>query len=183
MLRRAGSRVRDRSVLGAGVALVVLAACCAAAAAPGADVIRDHRADGAGLRHKPEIDIVRVAAANGPGGRAEFKIRMAGRLEPGHKTTRPFLLINTRGGRASTFEYLVLGPRVFRAVGKHYVKVGANRFAAHKRTWIYAFKPAVAGLEPGDRFGWSVLTARGKTADLAPDDHYRGFRIRASAGS
>ncbi len=164
-------------MLVATVGAVAVALSCALALAS-SDSIRDPRADTKALRHKPEIDIVRVQAADEAGRRAKFKISMAGRLDPQSKTTRPFILINTKGGNSSSFEYLVLGPRVFRAKGKHYVKVGANKFVARKRTWIYRFKPASVGLHEGDEFGWAVLTARRKAVDLAPNRHYRRFVVK-----
>lgn len=143
----------------------------------GNDSIRDRKGDTKALRAKPEIDIARVSAADESGGRVKFKITMHGRLEPEKKNTRPFILINTKGGGASEFEYLVLGPRVFKAVGKKYLKVGANKFLASRSTWIYRWKPASIGLGDGDSFGWAILTAKGNTVDLAPEDRYREFEI------
>lgn len=143
----------------------------------GDDAIRDRKGDGKGLKRKPAIDIARVYVADEAGHRLKFKIKMHGRLTPAKKNTRPFLLINTKGSRTSDFEYLVLGPRVFRALPKRYRKVGANKFVAKRRTWIYRFKPASIGLGDGDTFSWAVLTAKGKTTDLAPDRRYRPFRI------
>jgi hypothetical protein len=118
-----------------------------------------------------------VLVADEAGRRLKFKITMHGRLKPAKKNTRPFILINTRGGAASEFEYLVLGPRVFRVKGKGYEKVGANKFLAKKSTWIYRFKPTSVGLRDGDTFGWAILTAKGKTVDLAPNGRYRDFTV------
>ena len=144
----------------------------------GDDDVRDARGDTKGLKRKPEIDVVRVQAADEAGRRVKFKISMAGKLTPQNKNTRPILLINTKGGSASAFEYLALGPRVFEALGnEQYEQVGANKFLAKKRTWIYRFKPGRIGLTDGESFGWAVLTAKGETADLAPDDRYRDFEI------
>jgi len=169
-----GKRTRSGIVL----ALLVLALAGGSLALASDDSVRDPKGDTKALKRKPEMDVVRVTAADEAGRRVKFKITMAGRLKPSKKYTRPFILINTKGGTASAFEYLVLGPRVFRALGKHnYKKVGANKFLAKKSTWIYRFKPGSIGLHDGDTFGWAILTAKGKTADLAPDRRYRPFKI------
>ena len=173
-----GAGVGKRTWIGALVALLLIAVGGTSLALAGSDVVRDRKGETKALKRKPEIDITRVAAADEAGRRVKFKITMSGRLTPTNKNTRPFVLINTKGGSSSAFEYLVLGPRVFKALGnKQYEKVGANKFLAKRRTWIYRFKPGSFGLHDGDSFGWAILTARGKTADLAPDDRYRDFQI------
>jgi hypothetical protein len=143
------------------------------------DSVRDERGDTKALKRKPELDVVRVQAADEAGRRVKFKITMAGRLQPENNNTRPFILINTKGGGASAFEYLVLGPRVFRALGnEQYEQVGANKFLAKKHTWIYRFKPGRLGLTDGEHFGWAILTATRKAGDLAPN-RYRDFEIES----
>jgi hypothetical protein len=167
-----------RGIPAVAVLLIGAAALVAGPVAlAGYDSIRDRKGDTKALKAKPEIDIARVSAADEVGGRVKFKITMHGRLEPEKKNTRPFILINTKGGGVSEFEYLVLGPRVFKAVGKKYVKVGANKFIARRSTWIYRWKPASIGLADGEEFGWAILTAKGNTVDLAPADRYRDFEI------
>lgn len=161
----------------AGVGAAVAIALLAPLALAGSDSIQDREADSAALARKPQIDIARVAAADEAGGRVKFKVSMHGELTPAKRNTRPFILVNTRGGSSSRFEYLVYGPRVFEVVGKRYVKVGANKFDARRSTWIYRWKPASIGLGDGDEFGWAVLTAKGNTTDLAPDDRYRPFTV------
>ena len=175
-----GANGARRTWIAAAAALLVLAIAGASVALASSDSVRDREGDTKALKRKPEIDIVRVSAADEAGRRAKFKITMAGRLTPGNKNTRPFILINTRGSASAIedFEYLVLGPRVFKVVGDgNYDKVGANKFLARKSTWIYRFKPGSIGLHDGDSFGWAALTTKGKTADLAPDDRYRDFEI------
>jgi hypothetical protein len=152
-------------VLGAGFALA------------GNDTVRDKQGDSKALKKKPEIDLAKVLVADEAGRRLKYKITMHGRLTPEKKNTRPFVLINTKGSDTSPFEYLVLGPRVFKAKGKEYEKVGANKFLAKKSTWIYRFKPTSVGLRDGDTFGWAVLTAKGDTVDLAPDKRYRDYTV------
>lgn len=172
-VRRAGSAVAALvlvSVLG-----LLIAASLALA---GSDSIRDGANDTKELKGKPELDIARVAVADETGRRVKFKITMHGKLTPANKNTRPFILINTRGGSKSAFENLVLGPRVFKVVGEEqYQKVGANKFLAKRKTWIYRFKPRSIGLGDGDSFGWAVLTAKNNAADLAPNGSYRDFEI------
>jgi hypothetical protein len=173
-----GAAVGKWRVVAAAAAVLLVAVAGTSLALAGNDSIRDPKADTKALKRKPEIDIIRVSAADEAGRRVKFKMTMAAKLTPKNTNTRPFILINTKGGRASGFEYLVLGPRVFKVVGDDkYDKVGANKFLAKKSTWIYRFKPGSIGLHNGDSFGWAVLTAKGKTADLAPDDRYRDFKI------
>jgi hypothetical protein len=170
-----------RARIGAGViATLALAALCllvAGMATAGSDVLRDRKGDSRALKSKPEIDIARVLVADEAGRRLKFKITMHGKLRPQKTNTRPFILINTRGGKTSEFEYVVLGPRVFKAKKRGYEKVGANKFVAKKSTWIYRFKPRSIGLRDGDTFGWAVLTAKGRTTDLAPNKRYRSFTV------
>jgi hypothetical protein len=165
------------------VALVLTAAASGGVAAASAVTkVRDKKADTKALKRKPELDIRRVLANTERDGRVRFRITMQGRLKPNKKFTRPFVLINTRGGNRSRFEYMALGPRVFKRVNtkKEYRKVGANQFSAKRKTWVYRFQPEPLGLGPGDSFGFAVLTSKGKTSDLAPDRRYRNFEIDPS---
>ena len=169
---------RGRKIAGGLAATLLLGAVLAVAVATaGSDTVRDRQADTKALKKKPEIDLAKALIADEAGRRLKFKITMHGRLTPGKKNTRPFVLINTKGGSASDFEYLVYGPRVFRVKNGDYAKVGANKFTAKKSTWIYRFKPTSVGLRDGDEFGWAILTVKGKTADLAPNDRYRPFTV------
>jgi hypothetical protein len=181
-VRAEDERVRGVTGIGArlarGVAVAVaVAGFGVAAALAGTDSVRDKQGDTEALERKPEMDIAKVAVADEAGRRLKFKMTMHGKLEPSRSNTRPFILINTKGGSASSFEYLVLGPRVFEVQGEDYVKVGANKFVAKKSTWIYRFKPTSVGLRDGDTFGWAILTAKGKTVDLAPNGRYRDFEV------
>lgn len=170
------SMSRAKSALVAAVLIAVVGTSLAGAAGSGSSVT-DPRADSKALKRKPELDIRRASVADESGRRVKHKISMQGKLKPQKKFTRPFLLINTRGNSKSRFEYLVLGPRVFRRVGDNYEKVGANKFTTKRKTWIYRFKPGRIGLGVGDSYGWAVLTAKGKTVDLAPDARYVTHRI------
>jgi hypothetical protein len=172
-------RGRGRTIArGLAATLAVLVALGAGLALAGSDSVRDRKGDTKALERKPEIDLAKVLVADEAGRRLKFKITMHGKLEAGKKNTRPFVLINTKGSNASEFEYLVLGPRVFKVKKDgRYEKVGANKFLAKKSTWIYRFKPTSVGLRDGDRFGWAILTAKGKTIDLAPNRRYRSFEV------
>lgn len=154
---------------GLGVFAVVAVAFGAAGVA-GADTgaVTDAKKETAKLRAKPELDIVRATAGHAVGDRLKHKITMRGGLDPRSKNTRPFLLINTKGGASSAYEYAVLGPRVFRSTANGFVKVGANQFTARKRTWVYRFKPKSIGSPK--QYGWAALTSKGKTRDLAPNN-------------
>ena len=93
-------------------ALVVVGV--ADAAKSGSEMVVDKRADSKALKRKPELDIRRASASDEAGRRVKHKISMQGTLTPEKKFTRPFLLINTKGGSKSEFEYLALGPRLFK---------------------------------------------------------------------
>ena len=173
--------MRRFELLTATAVAATLAVASIAAAGTSSSTVRDPRADTKPLKRKPELDIRRASVGDESGGRVKHKISMQGSLKPGKKFTRPFLLINTRGGNRSRFEYLALGPRVFKRVGDGYRKVGANRFTTKRRTWIYRFKPGRLGLQPGDRYGWAALTSKGRANDLAPNSRYVTHRFGRAA--
>lgn len=164
-------------------AITVAAALGASGVALAGRTISDPRADMPGLKRKPELDIRRASAADQPRGRVKHKVRMQGRIKPGKKFTRPFVLINTRGNNKSKYEYLILGPRVFERKGREFEKVGASKVRTKRRAWVYSFRPERIGLEAGDSYGWAVLTSKGKTFDLAPNNRYVKHRIRDVAAS
>lgn len=159
------------------VVLALVVVGVAAGASSGEEVVLDKRGDSKALKRKPELDIRRASAGDESGRRVKHKIAMQGTLTPAKKFTRPFLLINTKGGSKSEFEYLALGPRLFKRAGDGFKKVGANQFTTKRKTWIYRFKPARIGLRPGDSYGWAALTSKGKAVDLAPNSRYVNHRI------
>ena len=90
------------------IAVAVVAALVVVTAAEGApskqggsSTLLDRRADSPKLKRRPELDIRRVTVAPESGNRVKFKISMQGKLKPGKKFTRPFVLVNTRGGSSS----------------------------------------------------------------------------------
>lgn len=156
-------------------ALMALLVAGAATAIGDGQTVRDRAKDTAELKRKGELDIVRATAGHAIGGKLKHKITMRERLKPGQKNTRPFILINTRGDATSDFEFLVLGPRVFKVTRKgKFRKVGANKFSARKRTWVYRFPASTFG-DP-ESYGWAALTAKGGTSDLAPNRRYKEHR-------
>ena len=164
--------------------LAIAALAAAAGAAAATEAVRDQRADTAVLKRKPELDIRRVSVADQSGDLLKYVVSVQGRLRPQRRFTRPFILINTRGGETSRSpEYMVFGPRVFKRDGDSFEKVGANRLTTRRKTWIYRFKPSRIGLGPGDTFGWSALIRKGKAVDLAPNARYIEHKIKPPAAS
>ena len=154
------------------IAVAITAIALIGAAVATAAVVRDQTRESSALRKSPELDIVRATAGSAAGeDRVKHKVTMRGKLKPGKKNTRPFILINTKGGPRSDFEYVVLGPRVFRATGDGFVKAGANQFSSRKRTWVYRFKTSTFGSPKS--YGWAALTSKGKATDLAPANAYQ----------
>ena len=151
-------------------ALVVVGV--ADAAKSGSEMVVDKRADSKALKRKPELDIRRASASDEAGRRVKHKISMQGTLTPEKKFTRPFLLINTKGGSKSEFEYLALGPRLFKRKGDGFVEGRRQPVHEQAQDRIYRFKPARIGLRPGDSYGWAALTSKGKAVDLAPNSRY-----------
>lgn len=128
------------------------------------------------LKRQAELDIVRIAAGHA-GGELRHKVRMRGRLKPRKNNTRPFILLNTRGGPSSNYEYLVSGKRVLKRVGPgNFKRVGSATVRTRKRTWIFRF-PASA-FKPGREYGWAALTSRGNASDVAPNRRYLVHRLK-----
>lgn len=159
---------------------LALAVAVAGVGLASANTVTDRKNDTRKLLNSPELDIVRVNVQNATGNRVKFKVKMRGRVDPDKSNTRPFILINTRGNDTSDFEYLVVGPRVFKKKGNDpenpkFTKVGANQFDTRKRTWIYRFKTDRIRVKRS--FEWAVLTAKGKTEDLAPNLVYAKHKL------
>ena len=162
------------------IAITALAATVAvgsAVATADNQSVNDRTRESKGLKQNPELDIVRSRAGHAVGARLKHSVVMRGKLKPAKKNSRPFILINTRGGKRSDFEYLVVGPRVFKVrPNGEYRKVGANRFNARKKTWVYRFKAKTIGSPKS--YGWAALTAKGKTIDLSPGRRYQSHQTR-----
>ncbi len=157
-------------------ALLTTAALLTGVAVADNQAVLDPSRDTPALKKKPQLDIVRASAGHAVGGKIKHKVTMRGKLTPKAKNTRPFILINTRGGDSSRFEYVVLGPRVLEVKGKRYIRAGANKFSARKRTWVYRFDPKSIGNPKS--YGWAALTSKGKAVDLAPNQRYKTHELR-----
>ena len=96
------------------------------------------------------------------------------RVRPARRRERPAIIINTRGGKRSTYEYIVLGSTIFRVPRKGAPKaVGDATLTAKRRRWSYRFDlDEIRGLGAG--YGWAATTQKrsGRFADVAPDRGY-----------
>jgi hypothetical protein len=163
--------MRSRATAGAlAAALAVTLVTFSTVAGADSTALRDPAKETNALKRQPELDIVRIAAGHS-GGQLRHKVRMRGRLKPDRKATRPFILLNTKGGPRSGYEYLVSGRRVLKRVGlNEFRRVGTASFRTRKRTWIFSFPASAFG--PGKRYGWAALTNRGRASDVAPNRRY-----------
>jgi hypothetical protein len=156
-------------------ALAVALVSLSAVAGADSTTLRDPAGETRVLKKQPHLDIVRVSAGHARG-ELRHKVRMRGKLKPNRKATRPFILLNTKGGPRSDYEYLVSGRRVLERVGANeFRKVGKASVRTRKRTWIYRF-PASA-FKPGKQYGWAALTSRGRASDIAPNRRYAVHRL------
>ena len=96
------------------------------------------------------------------------------RVRPARHRERPAIIVNTRGGKRSPYEFIVLGSTIFRVPAKGAPKpVGDAKLTASKRRWSYRFDlDEVRGLGAG--YGWAAVTQKrsGKFADVAPGRGY-----------
>ncbi|GIK78495.1 MAG: hypothetical protein EDQ89_11165 [Acidobacteria bacterium] len=155
----------------AAVALLLLAAV--AEAASGARVVRDPRFDTPYLSGHGRVDITRATAARDLGV-VRHSVTMRSPARPARPGERPAIIINTRGGRRSPYEYIALGSTIFRVPARGAPRaVGAAALTSKRRRWSYRFDlDDVPGLGAG--YGWAALTQRrgGDLADVAPDRGY-----------
>lgn len=165
--------IRKVELLVGLVAVLAIGLVAVVDAKPG--VVKDRIGETKWLKKKPVLDIVRAKASNAVGDRVKHKVTMRAKLKPRKSNTRPFILINTKGGKTSDFEYLALGRRLFEKKGKKFNKVGAVQMTTRKRTWVYRFKVKKLGVS--DSYDWAALTAKGKTRDLAPNRRYIGHDL------
>ena len=171
-------RTPTNIVLGRG-AFIALAACLlallvadAATAAP-ERTVRDPRFDTPYLSKHGRLDITK-ATAERKLTRVTHSVTTRAKAKPSRTRERPSILINTRGGRRSDYEFIVFGSTVFRVPRKGQpVAVASATLVAKKRTWRYRFDiDDVPGLGAG--YGWAAATQKqsGRFADVAPDNGY-----------
>jgi hypothetical protein len=156
------------------VSLFALLLAGSATAAP-ERTVRDPRFDTSYLSKHGRLDITKATAARGLS-IATHSVTTRAKLKPARTRERPTILINTRGGRRSNYEFAVFGSTVFRVPRQgRPVGVAAATLVARKRTWRYRFDiDDVPGLGAG--YGWAAATQRpgGRLADVAPDGGYVG---------
>jgi hypothetical protein len=166
-----GSRT-FRGLAALAVTLLLLAAGAEAAGAAKSSV-RDPRFDTPYLSRHGRVDITRATARRELGG-VRHSVTMRARVRPARHRERPAIIINTRGGKRSPFEYVVFNTTIFRVPKKGAPKaIGAAELAAKGRTWTYDFDlDEVRGLGAG--YGGAATTQKrsGKFADVAPGRGY-----------
>lgn len=165
---------RSRRVLrlaAAGVVLSLLAAVAAGAA--GERVVGDPRFDTPYLSDNGRVDITRATAARDLDV-VRHSVAVRAPIRPARHRERPAIIINTRGGKRSPYEYIVLGSTIFRVPAKGSPRaVGDAALTSKRRRWSYRFNlDRVPGFGAG--YGWAAITQRrsGKLADVAPDRGY-----------
>jgi len=167
-----GARSRSTlTLVAAGVALLLLAA--AAEAARAAKIVRDPRFDTPFLSDHGHLDITRTTADRDLEV-IRHSVTMRAPARPARRRERPAIIINTRGGKRSPYEYIVLGSTIFRVPAKGSPRrVGDATLTSKRRRWSYRFDlDEVPGLGAG--YGWAAITQRrsGRFADVAPDRGY-----------
>jgi len=147
------------------------------ATAAGGRTVRDPKFDTPYLSRHGRLDVTKASAGRRIA-KVTHSVTMRAKLKPVRRRERPAIIINTRGGRRSTYEYIVYGSTVFRVPRQGQPqRVAAATLAAKDRTWRYRFDlDDVAGLGAG--YGWAAVTQKrsGKFADVAPDDGYARSR-------
>ena len=159
------------------LALFVVAALAAltvaASAAAASRTVHDPRLDTPWLSKHARLDITR-ATVHRRGTRIAHTVTMRAKLKPARAAERPAIIINTRGGKRSDYEYIAYGSAVFRVPRKGPAEaVAPATLTAKGRTWRYRFDLAdVPAIDTG--YGWAALTQRrsGVRADIAPGNGY-----------
>lgn len=154
-------------------AAVLTALALAATAAAAGRTVHDPRLETPWLSKHARLDITR-ATVQRHGTKIAHTVTMRAKLKPARPAERPAIIINTRGGKRSDYEYIAYGSAVFRAPKKGpAVAVAPATLTGKGRTWRYRFDLAdVPAIETG--YGWAALTQRrsGKGADIAPGNGY-----------
>jgi hypothetical protein len=157
------------ATVAAGVALLLAGPASAASERS----VRDPRFDSPYLSKHGRLDITRTTAKRRLS-RVTHTVTTRAKARPARHRERPSILINTRGGRRSAYEFIVFGSTVFRVPGEGKPEaVAAASLVAKERTWRYRFDiDDVPGLGAG--YGWAAATQKpsGRFADVAPDGGY-----------
>lgn len=135
--------------------------------------VRDPRFDIPYLSEHGRLDITKATAERRLT-LVTHSVTTRAKVKPARTRERPSILINTRGGRRSTYEFIVFGSTVFRVPRKGQpVAVASATLVAKNRTWRFRFDiDDVPRLGAG--YGWAAATQRpnGRFADVAPDGGY-----------
>jgi hypothetical protein len=160
------------ALIGAITCLLALLLAGTATAGP-ERTVRDPRFDTPYLSRHGRLDITK-ATAERQLTRATHSVAMRAKVMASRMRERPSILINTRGGKRSDYEFIVFGSTVFRVPEKGQpVAVASASLVSKKRTWRYRFDIAdVPGLGAG--YGWAAATQKPtrRFADVAPDNGY-----------
>lgn len=179
MASQTDNRTLRAALRAAGVALAGALLTCllglafAEAASAAKRTVRDQRFDTPYLSSHGRLDITEATAQRRLT-KVTHTVTTRAKARPARLRERPAILINTRGGKRSAYEYIVLGSTVFRSpVNGQPKPVAEARLFVKKRTWRYRFDlDDVPGLGAG--YGWAAATQKtsGRFADVAPDGGY-----------
>ncbi len=162
------ARLTGAFVLAALLSLLVTGSAIAAQR-----TVRDPKFDSAYLSRHGRLDITK-STADRKLTAVRHSVTTKAKVRPARPAERPAILINTRGGRRSSYEYIVYGSTVFSVPKKGRPQpVAGATLTASDRTWRYSFDLAdVPDLGAG--YGWAAITQKpgGKVADVAPDNGY-----------
>ena len=162
-----------RGALAAAAACLLALALAATATAAAERTVRDPRFDTSYLSRHGRLDITKATAERRLT-RVTHSVTTRAKAKPARTRERPSILINTRGGRRSDYEFIVFGSTVFRVPRKgRPVAVAEATLVSNQRTWRYRFDiDDVPGLGAG--YGWAAATQKpsGRFADVAPDGGY-----------
>jgi hypothetical protein len=168
-----GTGTKRKRVLVAAASALLLLAVGVAEAAAAKKTVRDPRFDTTYLSRHGRVDITRATATRHLDV-VRHTVTMRARIRPARPRERPGIIINTRGGQRSAYEFIVLGSTIFRVPAQGAPKpVGDAELTTKRRSWRYRFDlDEVRDLGAG--YGWAAITQKRNRsfADLAPGRGY-----------
>jgi hypothetical protein len=153
-------------------ALLAAGVLAAGAAAGPTRTIRDAKFDNRAVSRNGRLDITKAKASR-KAGQTRFAVTMRAKIKPARSKERPGILLNTKGGKRSSPEYVVFGSTIFEVKPNgNAVAVGDASLTGGERTWRFSFDATqVEALAGG--YGWAAATQKGnRIADIAPDRGY-----------
>lgn len=142
--------------------------------ANGTRTVKDAKFETPTLSRNGRLDIVEATASRfGPS--ISHTVTMRAKVKRGSKKERPSITINTKGGRTSSYEYIVFGSTIFKVPKSGPpTAIGVATLTAKGRTWTFDFDAAqIPGLPSS--YGWAAITQKGhknKIVDVAPEKGY-----------